>query len=223
MKTAVLSILLAATLIVPAAAQKKTSSTTTKTKSTTTTTTTPTAPKSLPLGSTIPAADEPLHGCKGESTSLNQSKTDKGLLVMFSCNTCPFVIKAQKRTDEAMKLAKTLGIGMVIFNSNEALRTDEDSEPAMVRYADQQGYTVPYVRDDMSAMADKFGATRTPEVYLFDSKGKLVYKGALEDNPADPHESLKLYLRDALNALAAGKPIAVAETKSIGCSIKRLN
>src|SRR6188768_4208975 len=110
MKTAVLSILLAAALIAPAAAQKKK---TTTTKTTTTTATTPaTGNSSLPLGSTIPGADEALHAIKGQTTTLNQAKTDKGLLVMFSCNTCPFVIKGQKRTDEAMKIAASQGIGM---------------------------------------------------------------------------------------------------------------
>lgn len=219
MKIAVLSLLVASALVFPAAAQKKASgSKPAAAKAPAETTST-----SLAIGSAIPGENEPFRDTKGQTATLAQAKTSKGLLVMFSCNTCPFVIKAQKRTDEAMRIATSKGIGMVIFNSNEAQRADADSEPAMIRYSDEQNYVVPYVKDDMSAMANRFGATRTPEVFLFDGKGKLVYKGALEDNPADPHSSTKLYLRDALTALADGKPIPVSETKSIGCSIKRLD
>jgi len=219
MKFAILSLAIATALVFPASAQKKsTGSKPAAAKAPAETTST-----SLAIGAAIPSENEPFRAIKGQTLTLAQAKTSKGLLVMFSCNTCPFVIKAQKRTDEAMHLATTNGVGVVIFNSNEAQRGDADSEPAMVRYSDEQKYTVPYVKDDMSAMANQFGATRTPEVFLFDANGKLVYKGALEDNPADPHSSTKFYLRDALTALADGKPIAVKETKSIGCSIKRLN
>lgn len=220
MKIAILSLVIATALALPAAAQKKG---TAKGKPPAPKSTTETASTSLAIGSPIPAENEPFRDTKGQTATLAQSKTSKGLLVMFSCNTCPFVIKAQKRTDEAMRLATAKGIGMVIFNSNEGQRNEADSEPAMIRYADEQHYNVPYIKDDMSAMANHFGATRTPEVFLFDANGKLVYKGALEDNPADPQSSTKMYLRDALTALAEGKPQPVKETKSIGCSIKRLN
>lgn len=163
-----------------------------------------------------------LQSIEGKPVSLREARTDKGLLVMFSCNTCPFVIKAQPKTQEVREKAKELGIGMVIINSNEAQRDADDSRPAMRAYAEQQGYNVPYVVDEMSRMANEFGATRTPEVFLFNGEGTLVYKGALEDNPADPSKSTKFYLMDAMNALIQNKAIKPAETKSIGCSIKRL-
>ncbi len=177
---------------------------------------------SLALGSEIPMDGMVLTAADGPPVNLREAKTEKGLVVMFSCNTCPFVIKAQPKTLEAIEVAKKLGYGMVIVNSNQGLRDSLDSRNAMRAYADQQGYKVPYVIDDMSQLANAFGATRTPEVYLFNAEGKLVYKGGLEDNPADPAKSTRSYLVDALKALDQNKKINPAETKSIGCSIKRL-
>jgi hypothetical protein len=115
-----------------------------------------------------------------------------------------------------------MDIGMVVINSNEAQREDEDAPLRMKEYAQIHQYTVPYVIDEGSRMADAFGATRTPEVFLFNAKGKLVYKGALEDNPSEPEKSTHGYLIEAMRALVDGKPITPTETKSIGCSIKRL-
>lgn len=179
-------------------------------------------PTSLAIGSSIPMEGAMLMNVKGTEVSLNQAKTPKGLLVMFSCNTCPFVIKAQQKTREALGIAKKLEIGVVIINSNQAQRHEEDSREKMLAYADQQGYEAPYVIDEMSEMANAFGATRTPEVFLFDGEGKLVYKGALEDNPAEPEKSTKHFLADAMKAMDQHAKISPAETKSIGCSIKRM-
>jgi hypothetical protein len=75
--------------------------------------------------------------------------------------------------------------------------------------------------DEGSALADAFGATRTPEVFLFNGMGQLVYKGAMEDNPANPSESTKFYLITAMQNMLAGKAITPEKTKSVGCSIKR--
>lgn len=158
----------------------------------------------------------------GKQLSLQQAKKEKGLVVMFSCNTCPYVIKAQPRTREAIIRAESMNIGMVILNSNEAQRQDEDALTRMREYAEINRYTVPYLVDQQSRMADAFGATHTPEVFLFDGKGKLVYKGALEDNPAEPAKSRVDYLVEAMRAVSAGQPVKIAETKSIGCSIKRM-
>ena len=121
-----------------------------------------------------------------------------------------------------IRYAVASGIGMIIINSNEAQRDNDDSRKAMKEYANTQGYKVPYVIDKNSVLADAFGATRTPEVFLFDGNGKLVYKGAMEDNPSNPSESKEIFLKAAIDNMVAGKPINPASTKSIGCSIKRL-
>ncbi len=179
--------------------------------------------KSIPIGAEIPMADVMLISSDGRATSLAQEKRSAGLLVMFSCNTCPYVIKAQPMTTQTMDEVNTLRIGMVVINSNQALRRAEDAPDRMREYAQVRNYTAPYLVDEQSQMANAFGATRTPEVFLFDKNGKLVYKGAMEDNPAEPGKSKIHYLSEAMNAMVAGKPIKLSETKSIGCSIKRMD
>lgn len=175
---------------------------------------------SLEIGAQIPARDIDLQATDDKRYTLDQIKTRNGLLVMFSCNTCPYVIKSQKRTQEIMKLAKEKGIGMAIINSNTAQRDGGDSYEAMQQYARAQKYTVPYLRDE-GQLVDAFRATRTPEVFLFNNEGVLVYKGAMEDNPSDPANSKKFYLNDAIASMVSGKPVGVNSTRSIGCSIKR--
>jgi hypothetical protein len=131
------------------------------------------------------------------------------------------VIKSQPRTKEIMQYATENGIGMVIINSNEGQRKDADSYEAMRKYAQEQGYTVPYLVDDNSVLADMFGATHTPEVYLFDANKKLVYRGAMEDDPSDPTHSKYMYAHQAIANMLANRPITPNRTKSIGCGIKR--
>lgn len=177
--------------------------------------------QSIEIGSTIPMADVKMQSVDKKEVDLERVKTKNGLLVMFSCNTCPYVIKSQQRTKESMEYAKSHDVGMVIINSNEAQRDDADSYNAMVSYAKKQGYSVPYVVDDKSKLADAFGASRTPEVFLFDGSGKLVYKGAMEDNPSNPSESKEMYLKMAIDRMLAGQPVDPSTTKSIGCTIKR--
>ena len=120
-----------------------------------------------------------------------------------------------------MEYAKEHNIGMVIINSNESQRGDQDSYAAMQKFAKEQGYTAPYLVDENSKFADLFGANHTPEVFLFSNKGKLVYKGAMNDNPGNPDAYKKMYIEDAINAMIAGKEVDPKTTKSIGCSIKR--
>ena len=177
--------------------------------------------KSIEIGSNIPMGSTTMTASNGDGTSLATAKTENGLLVMFSCNTCPYVIKSQERTKEMMDYAMENNIGMVIVNSNEAKRDGDDSYKEMAKYAKNQGYTVPYVVDENSALADAFGATRTPEVFLFDGNGKLVYKGAMEDNPVNPSESEDIFLKNAIDNMVSGTEIDPNSTKSIGCTIKR--
>lgn len=179
--------------------------------------------KSIEIGSDIPMSSTTMTSVNNgkEGVSLTSAKTEKGLLVMFSCNTCPYVIKSQDRTKEIMDYAMKNKIGMVIINSNEAKRDGDDSYKEMAKYAKKQGYKVPYVVDENSELANAFGATRTPEVFLFDSNGKLMYKGAMEDNPVKPAESEHMYLKDAIDNMISGTAIEPNSTKSIGCTIKR--
>lgn len=176
----------------------------------------------LPIGADLPKADVKMQDVSGKSISLKTAMKANGLLVMFSCNTCPYVIKNQERTLESGNYALDKKIGVVLVNSNEALRSEDDSYEAMKNYAKEQGYKWYYTVDKNSELADAFGANRTPECFLFDSKGKLVYHGAIDDNPSNPTAVFRKHLKEAIDELASGKDISVKTSRSVGCSIKRL-
>ncbi|MFL9485614.1 thioredoxin family protein [Chitinophagaceae bacterium LWZ2-11] len=179
--------------------------------------------QSIAVGSTAPMLDVVMKDVSGKELSIKQSAAKNGVLIMFSCNTCPYVIKNQQRTKEIAAYAKAHGLGVVIINSNEAQRADADSYSAMQAYAKQQGYDVPYVVDKDSKVADAYGATRTPEVFLVNNAGKIVYKGAIDDSPADASVVKQEFLKQAIDDVVSGKAIAVKESKSVGCSIKRVS
>jgi hypothetical protein len=178
---------------------------------------------SLALGSSFP--DQAYHISdvfSGSTPLLRDMNTGKGVLVIFTCNTCPFVIKNIERTKEILNYAKSKGVGVMLVNSNEAQRADADAPAKMIEFGKKQGYPN-YFIDNNSELADLFGASHTPEVFLFDGKTeRLVYKGAMDDSPSDPAAAKVMYLKNAINNMLAGKAINPAETKSVGCSIKRV-
>jgi AhpC/TSA family len=176
----------------------------------------------LPLGASVPKPDLKMKDVSGKEISLQEVQTSKGLLVMFSCNTCPYVIKNQSRTYEVCKYAQGSGLGVAVLNSNEAQRTEADSYEDMKAYAKEQGYGWYYMVDQNSTLADAFGANRTPECFLFDGSGKLVYHGAIDDNPNDAGAVSRKHLRAAIDEVLGGKDVSVKQSRSVGCSIKRL-
>ena len=177
----------------------------------------------LPIGSPMPHADLKMKDIKGNEISLNDARKENGLLVMFSCNTCPYVIKNQQRTKDVAQNLLQQKIGVVLINSNEAQRDGDDSFDAMKEYAQQQGYQWAYVVDKESVMADAFGANRTPECFLFNKDGKLVYHGAIDDNPSDETAVGRKHLKEAVGEMLAGKNVTVTSSRSVGCTIKRKN
>lgn len=184
----------------------------------------------LAIGAAAPLADLAMANVDGGILSLRKAAGPNGLLVVFSCNTCPFVVGNGTKSDgwegrynATAKEAKSYGVGMVLVNSNEAKRDNHDSMEAMESHAKEQGYAMPYLMDTNSQLADAFGAMKTPHVYLFDSELTLVYRGALDDNVNDADAVENFYARDAMTAVSKGTPCAVSETKAIGCSIKRVH
>ena len=175
----------------------------------------------LALGSSIPKADIRMKDVSGKLISLSDVRTPNGLLVMFSCNTCPYVEKNQARTRAIGSLAQEKGIGFIVLNSNEGSRDQDDSYKDMQQYARAQQYAWPYTIDSKNELADAFGASRTPECYLFDSDGKLVYQGAIDDNPADQSKIRRKHLELAISEMLEGKEVTVKKSRSVGCSIKR--
>jgi len=178
-------------------------------------------PNEITIGSPLPMENYKMKDVSGKEVSLGALKTEKGLLVIFSCNTCPYVKLSESRIKEYTDMAINNGIGCVLVNSNEAQRTEEDSFEEMVKYHKNQRLTCAYAVDERSQLADAFGAGRTPQCFLFDKKG-LVYKGAIDDNVKDPAAVKQAFLKEALTAVIKNEKPGTPETRSIGCTIKRL-
>jgi peroxiredoxin len=174
----------------------------------------------LAIGSAIPEANVKMKNVDGKELSLSDVKGSAGTLVVFTCNHCPFAKGWESRIVDLGNTYQAKGIGVVAVNANDPEAAAEDGFDGMVARAKEKGFAFPYVVDATSGVAKAFGATRTPEAFLFDKDGKLVYHGAVDDNMQDPTKVDKAYLKDALDAVAGGKAVPVAETKSIGCSIK---
>ncbi|HVW62534.1 MAG TPA: thioredoxin family protein [Puia sp.] len=177
--------------------------------------------ESLPIGAAIPKANIRVKDVSGKELNLQEAKQPAGLLVMFTCNTCPYVIRNQSRTNEICKYAQSNKMGVVLLNANEGDRMGGNSFSEMQSYARSQGYQWAYALDEKSVLADAFGASRTPECYLFDKDGKLVYHGAIDDSPGDADRVKRHHLKEAIDEMMQGKDVSVKETRSVGCSINR--
>ena len=178
------------------------------------------APKVLALGASAPMADVKMQSVDGRSLSLADVKGAKGTLVVFTCNACPWAKAWETRIVELGNAFAKRGVGVIAVNANDPDVQAEDGYAVMQDRAKKRGMSFPYVVDATSDLARAFGATRTPEAYLFDASGKLIYHGAIDDNAKQPDKVTTRWLRDALEAAVAGKAVAVQETKALGCSIK---
>ena len=176
--------------------------------------------KELDLGSILPLGDIKMADISGKDISLNDAKGENGLLVIFSCNTCPWVIAWEDRYVELAETYKDKGVGIVAINSNETKFENVDCMEEMQEHAQENGYNFYYTMDKKSNLARAFGATRTPHIYLFDKKDKLVYRGAIDDNARKPDKVENTYLADAIDNMLAGSAIDPAATKALGCAIK---
>ncbi len=175
----------------------------------------------LPIGSKLPEADLKMKDISGNEMTMKSAAKKNGLLVMFSSNGCPYVIKNEQRTLTIAEYALRNNVGVVLLNSNEAQRDEDDSFEAMKSYAKNLQYRWPYLLDENSVVANAFDAKRTPEVFLFNRDLTLVYHGAIDDNPADELAVTRQHLREAINEMVNEKSITVKETKGIGCIIMR--
>ena len=182
----------------------------------------------LNIGAKAPMANHKMKDVSGKEFSLNSLNKENGLLVIFSCNTCPFVVGNdnmdgwENRYNETNKLCKQNNIGMVLVNSNEAKRDRGDSFKDMQQHSKNNTYSSSYVIDENHLLADAFGASTTPHIFLFNNKLELVYKGAIDDNVKSKKEVKESWLKDAISSLAKGNKIVKPETRNSGCSIKRL-
>jgi peroxiredoxin len=174
----------------------------------------------LALGDAVPMADVKLKNVNDKEVTLASLVGEKGTLVVFTCNACPWVKLWEQRVAEIGNAALAAGFGVVAINSNDPSANAEDGFGEMKKRSKALKLKFPYVVDGTSDVARAFGATRTPEAFVFGADGKLVYHGTVDDSPKDVAAIKNFWLRDAVNEVAEGKAVTTAETKAFGCTIK---
>jgi len=167
-----------------------------------------------------PAPDFSLPGIDGRTYSLENFSEAKLLIVAFLCNHCPYVVGSEQRINDLFAHYNPRGVAMVAINSNATENHPDDDFEHMKTKARQAGYKFPYLRDESQQVAKAYGALRTPHFFVFDADRRLRYTGRMDDNPREPGEETTHELRDALDAVLAGKEPPVAKTNPIGCNVK---
>lgn len=178
------------------------------------------APDRLEIGAKAPLTDVEVEDVSGEVLTLAKVAGENGLLVNFSCNTCPWVAAWEDRYNPIARLAEENGIGVIALNPNSAIRNRGESMQDMQERAESSGYEFYYALDKNSRLAEAFGATRTPDIFLFNSDMELVYTGAIDDNAKSAEEVEEPFLENAIRSMVAGKEISPNTTKALGCTIK---
>jgi thiol-disulfide isomerase/thioredoxin len=171
----------------------------------------------LELHAPCPAFDLP--GTDDKNHTLAE-QTGKLLVVIVSCNHCPYVIAYEPRIVAYANEYAARGVSFVAVNANDATRYPDDGMQAMRSRAKERAFSFPYLRDDSQAFVRTLGARFTPEIYVFDEARKLRYHGRIDDNHRDAGRVTSHDLRAALDALLDGKDPPVAETVAFGCSVK---
>ena len=173
----------------------------------------------LKIGTNAPTFAN-LPGTDGTKYSLSSFTDKKIVVVVFSCNHCPYVQAYEERMVSFQRDYAARGVQLVAINSNETVHYPEDNFDEMVKRAKAKGYNFPYLRDEDQSTANAYGATHTPEFFVFDEKRKLRYRGKFDDNYQNASAVKANYLKAAVDALIAGKEVSEPETYSIGCTIK---
>ena len=154
-----------------------------------------------------------------ELMTLIETMGEKGTIIIFTCNHCPYVVGSETRIENMANKARENGIGFVGINSNDPVNYESDSWNNMVKRA-VKGMSYPYLHDETQEVATAYGAERTPEFYLINTEGIIVYRGRMDDSPRDPSHATTAELSDAIDSLAKGETVAIQRTVSIGCSVK---
>lgn len=149
-----------------------------------------------------------LKGVDGMTHTLESLKGAKATIIVFSCNHCPYVMKAEDELIAIFHKYRPLGVGMAAINSNNSDAYPEDSFENMVARAADKRFPFAYLHDSTQQAAKAYGATHTPQLFVFDHDLKLAYAGSVDG------------LRDALDDLVASRPVRVPEIHAIGCTIK---
>ncbi|QCX00813.1 thioredoxin family protein [Aggregatimonas sangjinii] len=174
----------------------------------------------LPLGTLAPEFSLP-DTVTGQTLNLHALKGERGTVIMFICNHCPFVVHVNPMLVELAKTYQEKGIGFIAISSNDIENYPQDAPDLMKKKAAEEGYPFPYLYDETQETAKAYDAACTPDLYLFDDALKLVYRGQLDDSR--PGNGLPLDgrdLRQAIEALLQNGTINADQKPSMGCNIK---
>jgi len=174
----------------------------------------------LALGTKAPNFQLP-DTVSGSELTYDQVKGEKGTVVMFICNHCPYVKHVQ---EELVRLSNDYsheGIGFVAISSNDVEKYPEDGPDQMRKVARDWGFSFPYLYDEKQAVARSYDAACTPDFYVFDKSDELVYRGQLDDSrPGNGKALTGNDLRQALDDILRGNPVSEDQIPSQGCNIK---
>lgn len=175
----------------------------------------------LELGTKAPFFELPNPAKKNKLESLEELKGEKGTLIMFICNHCPFVIHVIDQLAELYDEYKEKGIEFIAINSNDIENYPADSPELMIDFADEKGFTFPYLYDESQSIAKAYDAACTPDFYFFDDKLDLIYRGQMDDSrPGNQKEVTGEDLIVAFENLLAEQPQEELQKPSLGCNIK---
>ncbi len=164
-----------------------------------------------------------LKNVDGKMVSMKSMDKAKGFIIIFTCNHCPFSKAYEDRINALNAKYASLGYPVIAINPNDEQKEPDDSYENMIVRAKEKNFTFPYLRDEKQEVAGTYGATRTPHVYIVVKEGNdyiVKYIGAIDNNSDEPEKADTKYVEEAMNAIMNGKPVAVSETKAIGCTIK---
>lgn len=164
-----------------------------------------------------------LKNVDGSTVSLSDYSDQKGVIIVFTCNPCPFANAYEQRIIQLHERYADQGYPVVAINPNDADVSPEDTFEKMKAKSSEKGYPFPYLKDETQEVYQAYGATRTPHIFLLENKGgkfKVAYIGAIDDNAMDASSVLHKYLEKAISAVMSGDKPEPATTKAIGCAIK---
>lgn len=171
-----------------------------------------------PLG--FKAPDFSLSGVDGKTYRLADFEAARALLIVFTCNHCPYAMAIEDRLITLHREFQGRGLATALINSNDAANYPEDSFPNMQRRAREKNYPFPYLYDEAQSVARAYAAACTPDPFLFDAQGRLAYRGRIDDNWKDPDRVTRHDLRQALEAVLNGSAPGSNQMASMGCAIK---
>jgi peroxiredoxin len=177
--------------------------------------------KAYQVGDTI--MEFKLKNIDGKFKALNDYKSEKGIILIFTCNHCPFSVAYEDRIIALHKKYSGLGFPVVAINPNDDKAYPLDSYENMIERAQEKGFTFDYLHDETQEVAKTFGATNTPHVFIVSNQQsyfKVEYIGAIDDNSYEPQSVKHRHVENAIDQLNKNIPITVTKTKALGCSIK---